>query len=184
MENLSLNAAVRTVSGKGAAKKLREKGRLPAVMYDSKGEACMLDIDEKEFTKIWKTATATTLISLIIDGKDGKPVLIKATEYDIVTDRNLHVDFHAVDPKKPLSVTMKVLLQGSPVGVREGGSLEKGIQKIDIKCLPKDLPVRIVADVSNLSLNAQLTVKDLNLASGITVLTGSDEVVAAVRPLR
>lgn len=184
MENLVLNAVSRTATGKAAAKKLRASGRLPAVMYNSKGEAFMLDVDEAEFTKVWKTATATTLVSLVIDGKEGKPVLIKATEYDIITDKNLHVDFHAPDQDKPLNVTMTVLVRGNPVGVREGGALEKGIKTIDIKCLPKDLPVRVVADVSELNLNAELKVKDLNLGAGVTVLTGADEVIAAVRPLR
>ena len=85
MEQLTLNAVTRTVSGKKAAKKLREQGRLPAVMYDAKGEAFMLDVDEAEFTKVWKSATPTTLVSLVIDGKEGKPVLIKTTEYNIIT---------------------------------------------------------------------------------------------------
>ena len=66
MEQLTLNAVTRTVSGKKAAKKLREQGRLPAVMYDAKGEAFMLDVDEAEFTKVWKSATPTTLVSLVI----------------------------------------------------------------------------------------------------------------------
>ncbi|WP_428771000.1 50S ribosomal protein L25 [Treponema sp. HNW] len=184
MEELVLKAASRTATGKSAAKKLRASGRIPAVMYNAKGEAFMLDVDEAEFTKVWKTATATTLVSLVIDGKEGKPVLIKATEYDIITDKNLHVDFHAPDPDKPLTVTMTVLVRGNPVGVREGGALEKGIKTIDIKCLPKDLPVRVIADVNELSLNTELKVKDLNLGAGVTVLTGADEVVAAVRPLR
>lgn len=184
MENLVLNAASRTATGKAAAKKIRASGRLPAVMYNSKGEAFMLDVDESEFTKVWKTATATTLVSLVVDGKEGVPVLIKSTEYDIITDKNLHVDFHAPDPAKPMTVTMTVLVRGNPVGVREGGALEKGIKTIEIKCLPKDLPVRIIADVSELNLNAELKVKDLKLGSGITVVTGADEVIAAVRPLR
>ncbi|MGI5172615.1 50S ribosomal protein L25 [Treponema sp. OMZ 840] len=184
MEELVLKAASRTATGKAAAKKLRAEGKLPAVMYNSKGEAFMLTVDESEFTKVWKTATATTLVSLVVDGKEGKPVLIKATEYDIITDKNLHVDFHAVDPEKPLTVRMNVLLRGNPVGVREGGALEKGIATVDIKCLPKDLPPRIVVDVTNLSLNAQLSVKDINAGSGVTVLTPADEIVAAVKPLR
>ena len=83
-----------------------------------------------------------------------------------------------------MTVTMTVLVRGNPVGVREGGALEKGIKTIEIKCLPKDLPVRIIADVSELNLNAELKVKDLKLGSGVTVVTGADEVIAAVRPLR
>ena len=184
MEQLTLNAVTRTVSGKKAAKKLREQGRLPAVMYDAKGEAFMLDVDEAEFSKVWKSATPTTLVSLVIDGKEGKPVLIKTTEYNIITDKNLHADFYAVDTAKTLHMTMNIRLTGNPVGVREGGVFEKGIQKLEIKCLPKDLPPRISVDISTLALNGRLTVKDIALPAGVTVLTGSDEVIALVRPMR
>ena len=177
MEQLTLNAVTRTVSGKKAAKKLREQGRLPAVMYDAKGEAFMLDVDEAEFTKVWKSATPTTLVSLVIDGKEGKPVLIKTTEYNIITDKNLHADFYAVDTAKTLHMTMNIRLTGNPVGVREGGVFEKGIQKLD-------LPPRISVDISTLALNGRLTVKDIALPAGVTVLTGSDEVIASVRPMR
>ena len=60
MDSLVLVAKERKDSGKTVAKRLRNAGRLPAVMYNSKGEATMLDVDEVEFTKIWKVATPTT----------------------------------------------------------------------------------------------------------------------------
>ena len=72
---------------------------------------------------------------------------------------------------------------GNPVGVREGGRLQKGVDSIIIKCLPKDLPVRIVADVSQLKLGESLYVKDLKLGAGVTVLSDSDDLVASVTAL-
>ena len=84
MDQMVVNAVVRTESGKRAAKKLRANGRLPAVMYNSRGEAVMLDVDEAEFSKVWRNTTPTTLITLKVDGKDYLS-FIKATEYDIPT---------------------------------------------------------------------------------------------------
>ena len=101
MDQLVIKANTRSKAGKGIAKKLRAEGRLPAVMYNSKGEAVMLDIDESEFTKVWNQATPTTLINLDVDGS-VKKAFIKDTEYNIIQDRNLHVDFHVIDEDKPL----------------------------------------------------------------------------------
>ncbi len=184
MERLVINAKTRTQSGKGAARRLRETGCLPAVMYNSKGEAGMLEINESEFFKVWKQATATTLISLVVDGGSGKLAFIKATDYNIILDKNIHVDFHVIDEDKPLTAKMKILTSGNPVGVRDGGVFEKGIAFVEIKCLPADLPVRITADVSNLALNENIYIKDLPFEKSITVLTNSDAVVATVRPMR
>lgn len=180
MDQLVVNAVTRTETGKRAAKKLRSSGRLPAVMYNSKGESVMLDIDEAEFTKVWKVATPSTLINLKVDGKTDVTVFIKDTEYDIKTDKNLHVDFHAVALDKPLKMDMKVLFTGSPVGVREGGFLTTHQPKITIQCLPKDLPQRISADISGLGIGQTYRVKDLTLANGVTVLNDAEIALASV----
>ena len=70
MSKQTLNAKVRTVSGKTAAKKLRQVGSIPAVMYNEKGESTMLEVNEVEFNKIWRTVTPTTSINLVVDGKE------------------------------------------------------------------------------------------------------------------
>ncbi|MCR4940983.1 MAG: 50S ribosomal protein L25 [Treponemataceae bacterium] len=180
MDYMTLSAEVRTEAGKKIAKQLRSEGKLPAVMYNSKGVSTMLSVDEAEFTKVWKQATPTTLIKLTV-GKDTMLAFIKDTEYDIINDRNLHVDFHVIDEDKPLVAVIKLQLGGNPVGVREGGILQNGIPTIKIKCLPKDLPVRIIADISALKIGDFLHIKELTLGDGITVLSDGDAVVASVR---
>ena len=179
MDQFVVNANTRTETGKRAAQKMRKSGRLPAVMYNSKGESVMLDIDEAEFTKVWKNSTPSTLVNLKVDGKDNL-VFIKDTEYDIKTDKNLHVDFHAIDKDKPLKMSMKIQLTGRPAGVREGGRLTTHYPQVVIQCLPKDLPPRICADISALGIGQKYYVKDLQLAEGITVLTDGDKMVASV----
>ncbi len=183
MDSLVLVAKERKEAGKTVAKRLRKAGRLPAVMYNTKGEATMLDIDEVEFTKIWKVATPTTLINLDVNGKKSL-AFIKDTEYDIKTDKNLHVDFHVIDESKKLKKKIRVQVSGSPVGVREGGVFEAGVKEIEIECLPKDLPVRLVVDVSALTLGSSMAVKDIQLPNGVTVLSDGDAVIAQVRNIK
>ncbi len=181
MDQKVVTARVRTVTGKTAAKKLRKAGRLPAVMYDHTGQSVMLDIDEVEFTKVWKMATPTTLVTVDVDGKDKRLAFIKDTQNNLLLDRNLHIDFYAIEADKPLRKTIKIQVQGNPVGVRDGGVYEKGVHHVEIECLPKDLPMRMVVDVSELGLGQSILVKDLPFAKEVKVLSGGDLMVAVIR---
>lgn len=181
MENLVIKAQSRTASGKTEVKSLRKAGRLPAVMYNSKGEATSIDVDEAEFTKIWKVTTPTTTITIDLDGKTKSTAFIKETQYDILSETNLHVDFHVIDENAVLTMPIEIQTAGNPVGVRDGGMVEYGIKSIKIKCLPKDLPARMVADISNLGLEQQIRVKDLSFAKNVTVLADGETIVAQIR---
>lgn len=183
MDKLTINATVRTTTGKRAAKALRAKGILPAVMYNGKGEATMLEVNEAEFTKVWKQATPTTLVELVV-GKETNLAFIKDTEYDIIADKNLHADFHVIDPNTLLTAPIKVQLGGSPAGIREGGILQNGISSIKIQCLPKDLPVRIIADISPLKIGEKMTVKEIALPEGVKIVSNPDAVIASVKAPR
>ncbi|MGP1588241.1 MAG: 50S ribosomal protein L25 [Treponemataceae bacterium] len=183
MEQLVLKASKRSESGKAVAKKIRESGSLPAVVYNHKGEATMLTVVESEFTKVWKQCTSTTLICLDVEGTKYQ-AFIKDTEYDIISNRNLHVDFHAVDADQILRCSIKIQTTGTPVGVREGGFLMTTGSFIKIECLPKDLPARVVADIDSLKIGDSFKIKDIKLGKGIKVLTNPEQVVAAVRAAR
>jgi large subunit ribosomal protein L25 len=182
MEQMVVNGVIRTETGKRAAKKLRKTGKLPAVMYNSKGEAVSLTIDEAEFSRVWRNSTPTTLIHLVVDNQDMGIAFIKETEYDIKTDRNLHADFHVIDSDKPLEVSIKVQFSGTPAGVREGGRLNNHYSRIAIKCMPKDLPSRIVADISSLGIGDTFRAKDLSLGSGITPVSDAETPLVSVSP--
>ena len=101
MEQFVINAKIRKETGKKAAKALRATGRLPAVAYNEKGESTMLDIDAVEFSKAWRSITATTLVKLVIEGQEHQ-AYIQDTEYDIISDKTLHADFHIVSGQKPI----------------------------------------------------------------------------------
>ena len=180
MEQLVLKATKRTETGKGAAKRLRETGNLPAVMYNHQGQATMLSVNEAEFTKVWKQATKTTIICLDVEGTKYQ-AFIKDTEYNIIANRNLHVDFHAIEDTQKIRTTIKVQTSGTPVGVREGGVLMATGIAVKIECLPKDLPARIVADIDPIKIGETFYIKDLKLNENIKVLTNPDAVVVSVR---
>lgn len=184
MDKFVINAKTRATTGKSAAKSLRATGRIPAVVYNSKGESTMIDVDAIEFNKAWRAITPTTFVELKIDGKTSLNTLIKDAEYNIRNDEVLHADFFEPAADQKLTAVMKVQYTGTPAGVLKGGFMLKHLPEVKIVATPKDLPVRVVADVSSLNVGDVLRVKDLKLDSGVTVLTDAEEALASVSPAR
>ena len=183
MSKQTLNAKVRTVSGKTAAKKLREVGSIPAVMYNDKGEATMLEVNEVEFNKIWRTVTPSTSINLVVDGKENL-ALIKDTEYNIRTDKVLHADFFVPAADEKLVMNVKIHYSGTPAGVLKGGFKKERNNQIKVKAAIADLPETIVADISKINVSEALRVKDLVLDKNVEVLTDKELPLVTVSPAR
>ena len=183
MSKQTLNAKVRTVSGKTAAKKLRQVGSIPAVMYNEKGESTMLEVNEVEFNKIWRTVTPSTSINLVVDGKENL-ALIKDTEYNIRTDKVLHADFFVPAADEKLVMNIKVHYSGTPAGVLKGGFKKERNNQIKIKAAIADLPETIIADISKINVSEALRVKDLELPASVEVLTDKELPLVTVSPAR
>ena len=183
MSKQTLDAKTRKVTGKTAAKNLRKEGRIPAVVYNSKGKATSIDVDEVEFNKLWRTITPTTSIELKLDGK-AMPVLIKDTEYNIRNDKVLHADFFAPDAKQKLVMNIRVHYTGTPIGVLKGGFKKERNNEIKIKACIGDLPETIVADISKIGISEALRVKDLEVSKKVEVLTDSELALVTISPAR
>jgi large subunit ribosomal protein L25 len=149
-------------------------------MYNDKGEATSLTIDEKEFARVRKTSTPTTLVNLLVDEKDAGVAFIRDTEYDIKTDKNLHADFFVIPPSRQLKIKIRVGFSGTPQGVREGGRLATHNTEIIISCVPGVLPEHIVEDISTLPIGGVFRVKDLHLDKKIVVLTNPEAPLVSV----
>ena len=183
MEQLVIAANVRSETGKKAAKRLRANGRIPAVVYDEEGKATSIDVDKAEFNKVWRSITATTLVTLNVGGKTCD-AFIRDTEYDIMTDSVLHADFFAVTNKKKVVRMYKLQYSGTPAGVLKGGFMVKHTPEIKVSALPKDLPPRVVVDVSKVNIGDVLHVKDIDVGRAVTVLTPADSSIVSVAPPR
>ena len=95
MEERVLTACRRTGFGKAAAAKCRRANRLPAVIYDNAGRSTAIEVPYRDFEKLFKTVTESTLITVKVDEKDEFEVFIKDYQYDIVSDKVFHADFYA-----------------------------------------------------------------------------------------
>ncbi|MDA3948872.1 MAG: 50S ribosomal protein L25 [Spirochaeta sp.] len=178
MEQKVLNGITRTTSGKGQARALRRSGRIPAVVYGH-SEPISFSVEAREFHKEFHTVSESQLITLKLE-KDDRTVLIKDYSEDITNGAILHIDFFEVEAGKKLHTRIAVELEGSPVGVREGGVLEHTLYEVDIECFPKDIPEHLVVDVSGLSQGDSIHISDIPVPKGVVILNNEDQTVASV----
>lgn len=179
MGKVTLEAKSRKESGKKAAKTLRAAGRMPAVLYNSEGKATMVEVDSVEFNKVWRSTTATTLVTLNVDGA-AHEVFIKDVEYNIRTDAALHADFWEPAADKEIVLKMPLQYTGTPAGVLKGGFLLKHTPEVTIKAKPANVPERIVIDISAVNMGEKFAVKDMTVAAGVTVVTPADTSLVSV----
>ena len=181
MKTVSLSGSLRENVGKKDTKALRKAEMVPCVMYGSGEEQVKFATSAKNFSKIL-FSPETYIIDFDINGKIYKTIL-QDVQYHPVTDQVLHADFLIVKEDKPITVVLPVSLEGSAAGVMRGGKLKKGVRKVKVCGLIKDLPDYIVVNISKLNINEAIKVKDLNIEN-VTPVTPGYTVIAAVNMAR
>ena len=181
---LSLSANIRKTLGK-KVKSLRKKDILPGVLYGPKIKSLPLEIDLKEFEKIYKEAGESSLISLeVVDLKRKYLVLIHDLGKDPVTDRIIHIDFYQPSLEEEVTAAVPIIFEGVSPAVKElGGTLVRNIHELEVKALPQNLPHEIKVDISKLkTFEDDILVKDLVVPKEVKILKDPEESVALVTP--
>ena len=195
---LTLSAKIRKELGK-KVKSLRQQGILPAVLYGHKIKNLNLELDLKEFEKIYKEAGESSLITLVIaKGKDeaeaSSPslkvegekekflVLIHDIQFDHLTEKPIHIDFYQPELKEEVEVTVPLIFEGEAAAVKDlGGTLVKNISEVEVKALPQNLPHEIKVDIGNLkTFEDNILIKDLIVSKEVKILKEPEEIVAKV----
>jgi large subunit ribosomal protein L25 len=185
MEQIELSAARRTVE-KGGAKRIREQGRVPGIVYGHGFENVPLHMEALELTRILTEAGASSLIHLRIDDASvTQPVLAREIQRDVLTGDPIHVDFLAVSMTERITAEVTINLVGEPDAVTTGdGLLLQGANTLEIECLPGDLIPSLDVDVSGLELHSAIYVADLQVPATVMVLSDPQELIAQVVPER
>ena len=171
----------RTETGKNANRQLRMRDRIPAIVYGSNKAAEAVSVSSKEIGNILHSASGeNTLFDLEIQGARRK-VILKEYQVEPIKGELLHADLFELALDKLLEIDVHVELQGTPTGVKvEGGILEFVTREIGVRCLPADIPDKIVLDVSQLALGQHLRVSALEAPERVEILTDPGVVVAHV----
>ncbi len=182
MEQKSIAAKPRTELKKGASRRARRNGNIPAIIYGHSGNAPVL-VDAHDFWKLFKNVSENSIIKLEMDDS-SKEVLVKDYQEDIITGKILHIDFYEIEQGVELRTHVPVHLEGTPPGVKEGGVMEQLLYSIDVECLPKDIPEQFVLDASALQIGESLHVSDIEAPEGVRFLTADDQVVVSITTMK
>lgn len=167
---MQISAFQREKQGTGASRRLRHSGRTPGIIYGGSAEPQLIEFDHNPlWFALQKEVFHSSVLELEVDGKAQK-VLLRDVQYHPYKQLVLHVDFQRVDEKTRMHMKVPVHYTGgeeSPAVKTEGQLITSVITEIDVTCMPADLPEAIVVDLSKLTKNAVLRLRDIKLPRGV-----------------
>lgn len=160
MKSITIEGNLRTGTGKKATHALRSQGQVPGVIYGGAQEINFY-ADASAFKPLVYTAEFM-LADVKVDGKSYRCIL-KDLQFDKVSDQLNHVDFLELVDDKAVIANLPVKYSGNAIGVKNGGRLIIKMKTLKVKTLPKNLREFVEVDITNLELNANIRVEDVNL---------------------
>jgi large subunit ribosomal protein L25 len=180
MDRITVKATRRDITGK-KVKALRRVGKLPAVIYGHNVEPLAILLDLRSTTKLLREVSRATILTIDVEGEQFT-TLVRERQRGILSGAYEHIDFLAISMTETVRTMVNIFVEGvSPTIEEFGAVIMTGADSIEVEALPGDLPESLKVDVSTLtSIGETITVADLVLPKGVTVLTDSTEMLAVV----
>ena len=179
----TLKVTKRDGSGKGPSGRLRAEGLVPGVFYTAKGENVLVQAQSLPLEKIYESVGKTSVFNLEIDDNGSvstHPVLIWQIQNHPYKKRFLHVDYYGVDLEKEVRVDVPIEFVGTAKGVKLGGVLETYHETLRLSSKPLDMPKKIEIDISDMDINATITVSDVKLPENVKAVFDQNYAVVSV----
>ena len=173
MENLfTVQAELRTDEGKGASRRLRHAGQVPAIMYGNNETPVSLSLEHNKFIRhLEEDAFYAHILTLVVDGKENQVVLKDLQRHPASDMKIMHADFLRIDAKSAMTMTVQLHFIGEDIapGVKDGGRVTHLMSDVEISCLPKDLPEFLEVNITDLALDASIHLSEITLPEGVTL---------------
>lgn len=183
-QTTKLPISPREPEGSRATRRLRRSGRVPGILYGGDAEPLSFSVDARELRH---ALAATGAVLEVSDGDSASPAILKSAHYHPVRGDTLHVDLLRVNLNVAIHAIVPLELTGgddSP-GVKEGGVLEQITRELNIEALPTAIPESISHDVSGMQISDTITLAELTIPAGITLLDDLEETtIATLSPPR
>ena len=184
-DNNTLEAQPRTPGNKNEARRVRQGGKIPAVVYGAGQDSVSVAVDPRQVSRILHSETGhNTIFDLTLDGSKTKAMIVD-WQYEPIKGKLLHIDVKRIAMDKKLAVMVPITLKGEAVGVKQqGGILEQMLREVEVECLPQDIPSHIDVDVTELVFGKVLRVSDLPHNDKVKYLTDENQPVAHVTAVK
>ena len=184
MQHFELKGTTRQVGNKAVIKAFRRQGLVPCNLYgqDIK-ENILFTVDAKELKALTDTPKSF-IVDLVLDGaKKAQTAVLHELQWHPVTDACLHIDFLAVDEKKPITISVPLVITGHAKGVQQGGKFYQNTRSLRISAQMKDLPDEIKVDITSLGLDKRIKAGDIEMKN-VTVVSDKDTIICGVKTTR
>ncbi|MBU6445949.1 MAG: 50S ribosomal protein L25 [Verrucomicrobia bacterium] len=182
---MKLELVKRGTGKKGVNNKLRREGFIPAIVYNSKGEAKPVAVKAEAFQAILRGMKSgllsTTVFELTLDGHKSK-ALVKEVQYQPSSYEIEHIDFLQVHDNEKVTVNVPIQLVGAAecAGVKLGGFLRQVIRSMQVRCLLKDIPQEFAIHVQEMAIAESKTLAAIAMPAHVKPLSKMNEVAVVV----
>ena len=166
---IEINAEIRNVAGKGAARSIRKNSNVPAVIYGEKKAPIAIELNGRDFEMLLKTPALRTKL-FNIKTKDGvEDAMLMDVQYHPVSDKIIHADFKRINVKEPVNVVVpvEVINIETSRGIKLGGVLNFAVRKVALRGLIQNIPEKVTIDLVNIGIGETIHGSDLVLPNGI-----------------
>ena len=187
MDIQTIKVATRTETGKGAARRRRVKGEIPAVVYGEGAESLPIVINTKAFGVLLHGGQGEhAIVQLEVEGKPdlGGPSMLKDVQHHPIRNQVMHADFQRIALDKVIQTHIPIKLVGCCVGIVEGGVPDQHMRELNIECLPLEVPEHFEIDITDITIGGRLHVSDLVTPEGMRILTEDDRTIISIHAPR
>lgn len=181
--SFELVAEFRETQGKGASRRLRHEGKVPAILYGGDAGARALTLShQKLMIMLDNERFYSTILNLKV-GDQSQAAILKDVQRHPYKNAVMHIDFQRVDENEKIRISIPLHFTGAAVspGVKsQGGIVSHMRNEVEVSCLPKDLPEFIEVDISGLSLNESIHLSQLKIPAGVALIDLAKEDAAVV----
>lgn len=181
MQHIELKGQTRKVGNKAVIKAFRKEGLVPCNLYGNGMENILFTVNAKDLKLVTDTPKSH-IVDLVLDGKNYTAILHEL-QWHPVTDECLHVDFLAVDGKKPISINVPIVITGHAIGVQQGGKFFQSSRAIRVSAVMDKLPDEVTVDITKLGLDKKIKAGDIKL-EGANVISDKDTIICGVLTTR
>ncbi len=171
---LLLKAEIRERTGSKHAERVRNRGRIPAIVYGHKREPTAISLDAHDFAEGLHHGHRLMDIQI---GRRKEKMIVKDVQYDYLGKDIIHADLMRVDVSETVKVAVPIELKGVAKGTHEGGVIEEHIDRLEIECKVTDIPESIVISVKDTGVGDSLHAGDVKLPEGVRLVTPPETLV-------